>query len=90
MTVCPCNILQLVHKSVLFNCGDAGASAVPARVLCDVHSGPTPRGRGASDAAFAVSVSSGKSKETVEKLRRPILRVCNVGLESCSTSVLLL
>ena len=41
----------------------------------DIHSGPTPRGRGGSDAAFPVLASNGRSNAIDERVCLPILAV---------------
>lgn len=41
----------------------------------DIHSGPTPRGRGESDAALPVLASSGRSNAIDERVCLPILAV---------------
>lgn len=49
----------------------------------NAHSGPTPRGRGASDAAFAVAVRRGRRIAIEDKLCLPIVGAGGENWSSC-------
>ena len=72
----PCSTLQLhiyyqLYSSVYVEAPEVSLSCI----MCNLHSGATPRGRAGSDAASAVLTKMGRMKASEDTCFFPILNV---------------